>query len=95
MTDTMSQCSCECHFSGEIDCAACCAVVPAPAQDTACVDPPVNGDFGKTAGDIDKNDYVYPRPTTIWPRPFNQREFARLLVLRGKIRAEKEQDKAA
>ncbi len=52
---------------------------------------PIPTEFIKgPAGDHD-TPYTYPKPTAMWPRPFSSSEFARLLILRGKVRAEREQ----
>ncbi len=60
--------------------------VPVPAHEPQGENAPVQGDYGKPAGDHDE-PYQNRVPTVRWSYPFSGTAFARLLVLRGKVRA--------
>ncbi len=96
----LDTCVCVCHPNGGYTpCLPCCTTNAADGDVAQPEIPPTElptdvklpEDHIKTpTGDHDV-EYTYPRPTTIWPRPFTQRQFAKLLIMRGKVRAEREQ----
>ncbi len=92
-------CGCSCHVMGGTTCTDCDHLHQASPVAQSSASPPSPGrdgigtKDGTTAADNDKQFDWGQQPTTAWPRPFTQGEFARLLIMRGRVRAEK--DKAA
>ncbi len=85
-------CSCGCHSDGNPEltaCAACCSAIPAPVTPAAAGSIPTEYVKG-SPGDHDEPYKFGRKPTTQWPYPFSGVEFARLLIMRGRLRAEKE-----
>lgn len=84
-------CPCGCHTDGTPElkaCSPCCTTPPAGVQSSASEPIPTEHVKGPP-GDHD-TAYTYSKPTSLWPRPFNAREFAKLLILRGRVRAERD-----
>jgi hypothetical protein len=44
---------------------------------------------GQGAADHDQPYRFGHRPTTVWPYPFSERQFARLLILRSRVQADR------
>ncbi len=49
--------------------------------------PPTGSLDGNGAGDHDTPYVFRRRPTAVWPFPFTERQYARLLILRSRIQA--------
>jgi hypothetical protein len=48
---------------------------------------PTGSHDGQGAGDHDMPYTFHRRPTAVWPFPFSERQFVRLLILRSRIQA--------
>lgn len=94
-------CVCDCHVEGFAVCTNCgdyhvdARNTPPPANEDPRPDPAAPEEVttvdgtkdGKGAGDHDTPYQFGRKPTVQWPFPFDLNTFARLLVLRGRVRA--------
>jgi hypothetical protein len=85
MMFTPTPCGCVCHMAGSSVCQGCCPskiVLPNPQRDG------LGTKDGVGSMDNDQPFVFGNKPTVTWPTPFTHHEFARLLVLRGRVYAE-------